>query len=283
MNYCFDTSVINNLYNDPDRDFLIKGLVSTNTIEITAVNVVEILATKDMERRQALINFAKMLSKGKSPIALPDELIETIFNAHKMNISPNVFAIDTNHEQILRGFKSLASLSNLERKEWCQWKTCLEKDFQNFFDEGTRNEFQKLFSKNGIKRPRSALKLIRDHHLKDFDFIHHCVSPLYEKATGVNLAEEETKELLDKNPEIALFLLGFAYANYSRNIQQLNYGKRKKAGVLDLWSAVYLFYCDYFITHDKDHWKALRVVNAFNPRKTRVLSYETFKSRLLLF
>ena len=105
---------------------------------------------------------------------------------------------------------------------------------------------------------------------------------MYKEFTGVDLPCEKVREFLSDIPHWSLYLAGWAHAIYHRAIRDANYGTRLKPGTIDLWCAVYLPSCHIFVTDDGPQRRALRLINVFNPRKTRILSYKEFRKRLLI-
>ena len=68
-------------------------------------------------------------------------------------------------------------------------------------------------------------------------------------------------------------------------MQESGYGHKGKAGTIDLSCAVYLPFCDRFVTAaDVGQREALRLINVHNSRvpRTRVISYDDFRGRLLV-
>ena len=54
MIYCFDTSALNQLCDDAERQPLVAGLLAAHSVYVTAVNCLEVLRTKDENRRNLL-------------------------------------------------------------------------------------------------------------------------------------------------------------------------------------------------------------------------------------
>jgi hypothetical protein len=73
-----------------------------------------------------------------------------------------------------------------------------------------------------------------------------------------------------------------AYSIYYGAVWGRGLGPRNRAGMLDLWAAVYLPFCDVFVTHDSGQFSALRLLNAFNSRRprTHILRWSKFRSSL---
>jgi hypothetical protein len=167
------------------------------------------------------------------------------------------------------------------RKVVLDLKHAMEKTYTEIFQD-KRAPFQTAISNNLVRRPESFSKLICDHYGKDEDSIYDYASGIYEQASGKELNPENLRLVLSKVPELQLTLLGYAYSLYARLIQDERYGNKRQAGAIDTWTAIYLPHCDYLVTHDNQQLEALSQINAFNPTITEVLSYETFRSRLLL-
>jgi hypothetical protein len=75
--------------------------------------------------------------------------------------------------------------------------------------------------------------------------------------------------------------MGYACGIYQRAVKEQGYGHLKNPGHLDLWSAVYLPDCEYFITDDKRQRRALKVLNKGNRRPASILSYYEWRATLL--
>jgi len=61
--------------------------------------------------------------------------------------------------------------------------------------------------------------------------------------------------------------------------------RQNAVGLLDLWAAVYLAACDYFVTNDTrdgGQYNALRWLNQFNVRvpRTKVITWSSFRRRV---
>jgi hypothetical protein len=58
MDLCFDTSGINRLYDDPERDFIVCALRAASQVIITGLNVTEVAATPSTNRLSPMIMIA---------------------------------------------------------------------------------------------------------------------------------------------------------------------------------------------------------------------------------
>jgi hypothetical protein len=280
--YCFDTSAINQLHDEPDRQALVKGLLAANKFRLTAINVIEALGTKDVLRRRSLLRLMAELTDEDRPLTVPNELlIITAVAYHKKEARPTISI--TSEQDGLWTVLQRPELADDDRarEETLRWVKSLEKP-ANESHQHARGDFQRIFCEGEEPRPLSAVELIR-RYLEREDFVYEVVAPLYEYATGACLVRAELRSFFREIPHWPLYLVGWAYSIYSRAVQLQNHSEKKNAGVIDLWCAIYLPHCDYFVTHDRRQLDALRIANVFNwGRCTRITSYAQFRKRLLI-
>ena len=82
MIYCFDTSALNRLHDDSEMKSLRDGIIATNTVWITALNVIEAGITEDIGRRLSLLQLQKKLSGHRRPLQIPNRLIRELAVAY---------------------------------------------------------------------------------------------------------------------------------------------------------------------------------------------------------
>jgi hypothetical protein len=155
----------------------------------------------------------------------------------------------------------------------------LEEPFKQSHREA-RLRFQKLFESGMAERPRSGAGVIRSICKQDQWLSDH-VAPTYKQFTGIDISNAELRQFLNERPEWVLYFLGWVYSMYRRAIREKGYGRNRKTGTVDLWCAVYLPYCDCLVTGDVGQRRALRVLNVFNPHRTKIISYNELRRRLL--
>ena len=109
---------------------------------------------------------------------------------------------------------------------------------------------------------------------------------IYKRATNDVLPLHRLDAFLTCQPAIwPLYLAAEMYSVYYQAVWEKKHGRRNRAGTLDLWSAVYLPFCDVFVTHDTKNggqFRALRFLNVFNSRRphTHVLRWSKFRTIL---
>jgi hypothetical protein len=287
MDYCIDTSALGArhaacLYDDPERAALVVGLLASGRVLISAVNVIEASASEDAGRRIGLLSLQSQLSRDLRPLLVPNELLRALTLAHYQRARAATITISDNHSGIWWGLHEPEQLTEVEREEVYRWKKSLEEPFIQAHRQ-TRPEFDKLFRSSPQEKPLSVAKFVKflRHHEK---LILDAVSPAHQKITGVGLDLPAMHRLFEELPAWPLYLAGWAYSLYHRAIKEKGFGVSSNPGTIDLMSAIYLNHCDYFITSDVRQRRALRVLNAFNPRqpKTRIISYQEFRNRLMI-
>ena len=267
---------------DSDREVIIKGLLATGAVHVTALNVFEAVKHGGAESRRELLKLLRQLSPpGKGVLAMPNDLLERAARAFSTNEAR--FATDsTSAREVLDGDSEAEDELSKRATEWAE---SVEAPFKQAHLDG-REEFQDIFRQSPGERPNSRAAAIRQSCQND-DLMHSFVSPAYAQHVGQELDSSEARNLLRTYPEWALHWLGWVHQWYERGVQPIGYGWKRKPGAIDLSFAVYLPLCDRFVTTDKGQFRALRMLNVYNrsldeTRRTEVLLYDQFRRRLVL-
>ena len=281
MIYCFDTSGINRLLDDPEREGIIQALLAVASFRITAYNVLEVAKTFDSERRSGLIILMKRLADGKRPLDRPNTILLNYARAHAEHARSTTLNRDESLEGLWIALNHPDLLDEAARFEAFNWAKEHEEDFSEVIG-GDREQFQKLFEEEPGSRPRSTALTMREYLKKKVE-CHSLVSDIYDRHIGRPLNDSEYRDLV-REPVWPLYFLGYAYAVHQRSIVEHGFSARRNAGGIDVGQAVYLALCDRFVTNDQAQYRALRLLNVFNTkRQTEVIRYDTFRNRLLVF
>ena len=280
MIYCFDTSAINRIHDDPVREPIARGLTATCAVYVSALNIIEACGTRDPLRRGSLISLQKRLSDTRRPLATPNELLQELAIAHAHHRPDAQISITDKQEGIWITLNDPSQIDDAARQEALEWKHSLEAPFREVHEKA-RFDFQNLFRKHKLPRLRTASGLIR-HYCSSEDLLFQVVGDLYLRTTGSTLVAARIRQFLSEVPQWKLYLLGWAHAVFSRAIREQGYGAGRHAGTIDLSCAAYLPSCDWFVTDDNAQRRALRIINTFNSRRTRIISYDEMRKRLLL-
>ena len=287
--YCFDTSALNALHDDPACEALTAGLLATNTLQISALNVDEVCATNNAARARSLVRLLGRILGDRAPWKAPNLLLQELTLAYVRKETRVLLSVGADSAPAYRAVLSGDfGLTEDFRAFIRRWHGDTERPFKEAFGKA-RPAFQELFRKSSVKRPHSRAALIR-HYCKDDEFLLHYVGPIYKRLVGTDLTPTGLHELFSAVPSWVLYLGGWALPVFERDIQVAAYGagrkgkSGKKPGTHDLQCAIYLPYCDRFITADPKQRRALRILNVFNPRnpRTKIISYDELRSRLIL-
>jgi hypothetical protein len=280
MIYCFDTSAINRLHDDTERQFLVRGILATNIARVTALNVVEAAATRDEARRRSLVYLLRQLSDGVRPLCTPNTLLQIMAKAHARGDSRAMITVPEEEEGIWAVVDHPEKLGENEREEALRWKESLEDPFKESHREA-RPAFQSLLESGKGGRPRSSAELIRLFIKNDLQVV-ELTQKLYSDATGRQISIDEARGFLKQTPEWVLFYCGWGHAIFVRALRKDKFGNRHNPGTIDLWCAIYLPHCDVFVTDDVPQRRSLRVLGVLNAKRTRIMSYDEMLARLLV-
>jgi hypothetical protein len=274
MIYCFDTSALNQLLDEPEREPIIIAILAVGSVRISASNVIEIAKTTKEERRDGLFSLIRQLTDRKLPLSLPNKILLSYADAFSNRSSQAIVTIDENMGALWIAINQPELIDEEAREEAVSWAQEQESNFFKLIAQD-RDKFQDFFRRFPKTKPKSMASTLRAF-LGKKEQCHSLLSNIYERQTAKKLSSADY-DLLVKEPVWALYFLGYVYGLYMRSIQL-----RKNAGGVDIAQAVYLALCDRFITHDRLQYRALRLLSLFNKKsKTKVLTYKNFKDQLL--
>lgn len=281
MIYCLDTSAINQLLDDPEREPIVKALLSAGSVRITAYNVIEAAKTKGADRRSRLIDLMKRLAAGKRPLDRPNTILLSYAMAHANGASAALVNMDDQLYGLWVALNQPDLVDEEARQEVINWTAEWEGDFSKVVAED-RDQFQTLFQKLSHERPKTIAATLRAY-LNRGDECRSLIGDIYQRHTNKSLTDS-AYQVLVREPAWPLYFLGYAYAIHKRAIQEHNFSKSRNAGAIDLVQSMYLTMCDRFITDDRAQYRALRLLNVLNTkRNTQVIRYDHFRHRLLVF
>lgn len=278
MIYLLDTSGINRLHDDPACDAIDTGLVATNEVWISALNVAEVGQTSEHSRRMSLLRLLKVLTQGRRPLEFPTILIQRGIEAYSKRW-PNIdLSVGDKNEDI---WQVLLDPTLLDETTIIRWSQPLRKFEDEFLatHRSARPYIQNLFTK-GVPFPKSAAKFLK-YCASDETFLHDIVNPIYKDVVGADLPISETMDLLRALPQLTGFLLTWGHSIYRRAIARSGYGTNN-AGNVDIWFGAYLAQVDKFVTDDPKQHQALRLVALMFAPKCEILRYDSFRRRMVI-
>jgi hypothetical protein len=281
----FDTSAFNRFAKDADPEPFIAAILSAYTVRIPEMSVGEVMATRDPEIRRKLHEVCRrLLSVGTC--LLPAHWIVDLHvkrfheggpsydwrnvNVRAENIEEELRRGDLVHDAILVEEQA----ADLRR---------LQDEFEGFFN--------KSYRKTG--NPSTFSEWLQASQATGGSFW-NTARLLYEGAfgsssaidTGVVLAsppdDATLRIFLNVCPPVRAFVYALELTLYDRSVRPVEVGPAYKAGRNDQMMAVFLPYCDQFLTSDGGQEKSLREVASKAGLSTDVRSYDEFCGALML-
>jgi hypothetical protein len=272
----FDTTGINRFAEDrTSADPLIAGLTSGHNVRVTATNMEESIATENSEKRNRLLEVCKELIKGDGgEIIRPfhwitEELIsryETNGAVNWESISPRLPAYE--REVALREVVD-DEVSAQERAHAASVKAAFEAVFTD-----ARPHFEALFRSGRESRPSSVADLVSRLQGPGGAFWNFGQG-LYERVAKRCPDEDTIRRFVVGCPPFHALLLAICVAQYDLAIREED-GTRPSSHRNDLFMAVYLPYCDEFVSDDRGQQIRLREVVSLCKLTTRVRWYREF-------
>jgi hypothetical protein len=274
--HILDTSAWNALFDDPLKDIFIK-IFKTKTIIPTALNVSEIAAEPNQERRYSLLRFVKTACRDIRPLAIPNQLIILACQGYARRDPYLTLCGGSDAEGSWIALNDPALVDAEGQRMALEFNQEREKVFRQTYEQ-LRNDFNNIF-KSGVERPPSLNALIQ-HYCKNEDFLYEMVNPIYKRAVGDDLPRNEIRQLLNSLPHWGMFLKACACGIYQRAVLEHGFGNRRNPGILDLWSGIYLPSCEVFVTNDKGQAQALRELNNGYMDPAQIFYYPEWKKRI---
>lgn len=278
----FDTSAINKLVDDPECKIITLGFRVAFFARITEANVAETIATSETGRRHVLLEYIRsILGTGeciKPHLEIVDQLVRT-FSSDPDGFDWRTVSVihPALEEELVRG----GAIADDSSKELSQRTGRANRKFERVH-ASVRPYFQARLRSWTGERPTATelLKSLYNQPGKPFwDF----AAKLYEKTAGSPTDESMLRRLCDACPPFRATILSFWLALYDRCLRDERGSESYRAGRIDVYSAVYLPYCDDFVTDDERQLRFLRVVADAGQLGTRVRSYKEFRNGLVPF
>jgi hypothetical protein len=275
----FDTSGLNRLHQDEYCEPLIAAIRGSATVLISAYNVAEALKTRSQSRRAALVDLMKRLTGNIRMLDRPSGLVRLAATAFATGNTNFVVNADAKLEGLWIALSHPDQITDAIRRNATDWLATTGGDFSRITSD-KREQLQDLYQNDPAARPRTAAAALRQY-FADRDHLYERFSPRYERVTGCSI-DRITFDRLIAEPLYALHIGAYIYGVYQRAVRERGYSNKWHAGGIDLGQAVYLAMCDRFVTDDVAQYRALRLVNRYNTKRTtEVLRYDTFRRRIV--
>ena len=275
----FDTSGLNALSDDKDCMAITKCLGIGFRVRLTETNLAEIGATQDPQRRAKLLSICQRLVGAGECIGPYHWIVEQQIKLHAAR--PDVF----NWQRVEVRVPALeAEVARPELLTDNALAAAMCADFEKAGDE-----FDQLF-----RGAREAFPIPKDERIQitladtieslEVDGSPHwrMAADIYEQNAQQRSSETEVRAFIKLCPPFSMMMLASIMAQFHRSVRDFRLPALYRAGLLDLLSAVYLPYCDRFVTHDDGQYNALKALTAQAGLCTEVTTYHAFRESWLI-
>lgn len=278
----FDTSGINALNKGgAGAEHLIAGLDAAYAVRLNGTALDEIVAHSLPGERERLRKLCRrLLANGEGDVLLPfHEITTRLALAFESGEPFDWTRVDVRSSEymdfILGGeIPDLDTVSVEQRRSAAETGEQFERLFLN-----PRAIFQKLRKTDKESWPKSASELTQMLQGPGGAYWIFGMG-LYTRATKKSVTEEKVRTFVRECPPFRALLAALMVAEYERTIRQDE--APAFAGRNDLFMAVYLPYCDEFLSNNHLQQKALREVVSIAQLQTSIRWYKEFASRFCL-
>lgn len=273
----FDTSGWNQLLKGSQSSSMICGLKSNFFVRVSATSISELAATPKKELRKSLLSLCGRV--GQDFLYPPHWITNLLIDSFEQKRSSfDWWNVPVEWPELQEKMANLEFFDEELARAQCTDLQGKEREFRDLYSLG-RMPIAQAFMENGEGRPsgfREYLGMIPGELLKKGQ-------SFYGAAVGRQTSERLVKEFMAVCPPFRA-LVHMAYVpEYEYWIRSLRTGESYRAGASDLFSAVYLSYCNRFVTHDERQLNGLKLVLAESDLKdVEVLSYREFREMILM-
>ena len=251
----FDCSAINRLTDDKESAVLLAAIRTAYFVRLTATNIDEIIATpkKKRGRRDALLDTcAKLLSAGECifPHHFVSDILVKDYQRHRKSRWQSLSLRSRDYENLIVRRDLVNSLSVQQRNFGRRTQTKFAKTFV-----GLGKKLEKLFIK-GLQRPASFAELLSLLQVRGGAFW-KIAAVFYKHGANRKPREATLRRFIGACPPFSAFVLSVFMAEYGYGVRSAKALGSYRAERSDLLSALYLPYCDIFVTDDKRQLRCL--------------------------
>jgi len=271
----FDTSAINALHRDAKFSVpLIAGVTSSYFVRLNGTVVDEVIACQSGREREELRRLCRrMLVEGRGDVLLPfHEITRKVALAFDGGRSLDFRRIDVGSKDYER-FIRQSDVSEYEDIFGDQRRAAerVNAQFEKLFFS-PRLGIQKLFADSEVPRVVSAAELLKSYQIAG-GFYWTTAIGLHERASGRKVDEQTIGKLVESNAPFRALMAAIVVSLYHRCVLE---EPPTLAGRSDVFMAVYLPFCDEFISNDHAQQTALREIVTLAGLPTKIRWYKEF-------
>jgi len=268
-----------------DSEAVFAALKTGYFVRLTGIAIEEMFATSDSPERAAILACAGRLRHGPTDTLLPhNDLLQLLIAAHKT--APDSFdwrSVNITTSEYGRVFSDRDviaddAFSAHAREDLKQQRKKFETPFSNL-----RLKLEEIFKRHGSFGPTSFREVLPSTQ-GEGGLVWGFAKDLYDTGAGTDVSETAVRQFMNSCPPFRAFVYALLLVWYDRSLRERHMAEKFRAGRLDLYMAVYLPYCDQFITAEDggEQERCLREVANAADLKTEVRSYDDFCSGMLV-
>jgi hypothetical protein len=274
----FDTSGINALRDGGAASKpLMRGLACGFHVILTGLSAGEIVATSDAGEREALLSQLDWLLTLGTYIPYPNDIIRLLISVYSSDPSRfDWMKVSVRAQTYETAIPRRAHMDDKLSIEVKHQQREMERGFGKFW-KGLRPLLDEILEKEPSKRPNNYEQAIQIA-VREGGVLEALGQTLYRYVAEREPSGAEVRSFMDACPPFraACYALVMAWYNWSLPEHGGSKGKMKRAGRNDLMSAVYLPYCDRFISADAPQIENLRDIASAAQIDCKILSFDEF-------
>jgi len=278
----FDTSGFGGhgcLASEPDLDALITGLTAGFHTRLTFTSVSEIIATTSGEGRRRQIDVCRRLLGSGDCVDPPHIILSKLVRQFEQSLTFDCTVVDIAfpeaESQIAAAMDFDDVLSRDERNEVRE----NEKLFLSL-NQQTKPAFDRIFAQGGTPPPVSVSEFMQIPEVDSLFW--RTATGLYERAAEKPTTQETVRRFLEMCPPFKVLMTALFVTLHDRAVRPPDSGPTRKVGRNDTFMAVYLPYCDHFVSNDIGQLNCLTETLSICGSTGIVGSYASFRAALLL-
>jgi len=275
----FDTSAVNALADDADSLPLLAGIRTGYFTRLTCPSIEEPLATPDTARRAVLFRTLRKLLINGECVQTHDFITSTLIRNYEEYGTSKWASMDIRFKACEDGI-ARDDFLNAHGDNVRAFNLEAEKEFERLFlDE--RPNFERLFL-DAAWRPANTRELL-DLLLNgqgDGEAFSITGAQLYKRTAGYLPTKDKLRAFVLDCPPFLAVMLATLQAHYEWTIRERPVSIHKRVNRMDLFAAIYLPYCDVYVTRDVEQMGCLTEVASLAGLSTDVIHYHEFRAKL---
>lgn len=281
----FDTSSYTWLSEDLNKDYIIDKINKELVFTASPLNFIEISCTRDLKKRNNLLNLFQQLNRNKDLLGLPSELLFNSYYAYLYKTKYyNKFS---EHSSLINNFINNPNLIN--DKDLKLFKTIKDFEFKSYLNLHNigKKFLLKAINKSGIEKIiKKNFSIFLKLYCNNNDFLNKIVFDfLKPNISKIQHNIDNGFKIFNEFETWRNYFSAMAYGIFMHSILKENSYKNYHPGSIDIQQSIYLSMCDIFVTGDFKQNEMLILLSYLNPKtkKNKILLFNDFKEYLYKF